>query len=193
MFKRLSLVLAFVLCLSLTACGGRVSADEDTLFVDKKGNITVVYVSAFDKEYYDKDELLSFVNETVSEYVSENGAGSVTVDGAEVEDGMARVTLKYAVPNDYAKFNEVELFSGKVLDALTEGYDIPSDIVKVNAKAKDATDASYKALIIGQQIDVKVKGTVMYASSNVTMVGDTAKVEYDEYANNPELAYIIYK
>ncbi len=193
MFKKISLVLALVLCLSLTACGGKVSADEDTLFVDRKGNITVVYVSSFDKDYYDKDELLAFVNDTVSEYVSENGAGSVTVDGATVEDGMARVTLKYAVPEDYAKFNEVELFSGKVLDALTEGYDIPSDIVKVNDKAKDATDASYKALIIGQQIDVKVKGTVMYASSNVTMVGDTAKVEYDEYANNPELAYIIYK
>ncbi len=206
MKRYMSLLLIGVLLLSLTACGKPLKVDQNTIYVQKKGKIISAIVQKFDKDYYDAEELNAYVNERVEAYVSTHEKDSVKVEEFSVEEGVARLNVQYAGYADYAALNEVELFAGTVPQALAEGYDFNDEFVKVEdgaLGAKATKDeiialADYKVVILSEKLDVKVDGTIAYASAANTSLSakDTVSITMPEDAMDGEelsLTYIIYK
>ena len=207
--KKLSYALA-VLCLALTmlsGCGGESDTDtkdanRDTVFINKKGEISEFICSDFKEDYYDKDELEAFINEKVDAYRDLYGEESVEVAKFDVENGIAKLTLNYYDPTDYAEFNGVTFFSGSVVEAQADGYKFSGDYVSVeNGVAGSAatgseisTNEKLKCVIIGQETDVNVAGTIAYVSvgSVEVLSPSEAHVTYDSLSSDPQVGYIIY-
>ncbi|MBO5246365.1 MAG: hypothetical protein J6B28_03795 [Eubacterium sp.] len=178
----------------LTGCGTEFSADTDTVYVGKKGVIKGANVASFDKEYYDETELSDFITDTVDTYVSKAGDGTVEIVEFAVENGVAHVYLDYAASEDYAEFNGVDFFAGSVLDAKAEGYEIPNNLTAVTDKEVAWDDEKNQIIIVGQQTQVRVDGTILFVSPNAKVTDkNTADVTYDLLDENAELAYIVYK
>lgn len=178
----------------LTGCGAEFSADKDTIYVQKKGTIKGANVADFDKEYYDETELSDFITDTVDTYVARSGDGTVTIQEFAVEDGVAHVYLDYAGAEDYAQFNGVEFYAGTVLDAKADGYDIPDAFTAVTDKETTWDAEGNKIVIVGQQTQVQVDGTILFVSENASVTGkNTADVTYDILDEEAQPAYIVYK
>lgn len=178
----------------LTGCGAKFSADKDTVYVQKKGTIKGANIAAFDKEYYDETELSDFITDTVDTYVAKAGDGTVSIREFGVEDGVAHVYLDYAGAEDYAGFNGVKFYEGSVLDAKAEGYDIPDAFTAVTDDETTWDAEDNKIVIIGQQTQVQVDGTILFVSANASVTGkNTADVTYDILDEEAQPAYIVYK
>lgn len=178
----------------LGGCGKEFSADTDTVYVQKKGTVKGANVASFDKEYYDEAELEGFINDTVDTYVAEAGEGTVAVTSFAVEDGTAHVYLDYAGAEDYAQFNGIDFYAGTVLEAKADGYDIPDAFTAVTDKETTWDAEDNKIVIIGQQTQVRVDGTILFVSSNASVADkNTADVTYDILDEEAQPAYIVYK
>lgn len=205
--KKISLFLITILALlSLTACGDSLKVDENTVYVKKNGKIIGAAVESFDKDYYDAAELEAYVNERVENYVSSHEEKSVKVDEFSVENGIAQLYMKYDSFEDYAEFNEVQMYTGTVPQAMAAGYDFSVDFLKVedgelgSSVNRDAIfeDSKYRVVILSEKVDVKVDGTVLFVSSDYTGISakDTVSIRLPEDAMDGEelsLTYIVYK
>lgn len=178
----------------LAGCGAEFSAEKDTVYVQKKGTIKGANVAVFDKDYYDETELSDFITDTVNTYVAKAGDGTVEIREFAVEDQVAHVYLDYAGAEDYANFNGVEFFAGNILDAKADGYDIPNAFTAVTDKETTWDAKDNKIVIVGQQTQVQVDGTILFISDNVSVTGkNTADVTYDILDQEAQPAYIVYK
>ncbi|MGN0345233.1 MAG: hypothetical protein ACI4EC_09770 [Lachnospiraceae bacterium] len=178
----------------LTGCGTEFSADKDTVYVQKKGTVKGANVADFDKDYYDETELSDFITDTVDTYVAKAGDGTVVIQEFGVENGVAHVYLDYAGAEDYAQFNGVEFFAGTILDAKADGYDIPNAFTAVTDKDTTWDAEGNKIVIVGQQTQVQVDGTILFVSENASVTGkNTADVTYDILDEEAQPAYIVYK
>lgn len=204
MKKFMSLALIAVLAvMCLTACGKSIEVTENTVIVEKKGKIIEATVEKLDKDYYDEEELEKYIDKQVKKYVNEHGSKSMVVDDFSVEDGVARLNIKYAGYGDYSLFHGAEMFVGTVEQAIEAGYKFDADFVKVwNGRLGDSADASeitgntqYYVVILDDLVNVKIDGTILYLSEgNTTLKAeDTAAITYSEESGERELAYIIYK
>lgn len=203
-FISISLVI-LVLAGLLTGCGKSLEADRDTVYVQKKGTVVSAAIADFDKDYYDDEELKNYIDERVAEYQEEHGKGSVSIDEFSVEDGVARLFIKYDSCEEYQNFNEVTLFSGTIPQALAEGYNFEEEFTEIeNGEAagsadRDAiADLDAKVIILSEKVDVKVDGTIQYVSSRYTTMKakDTVSIQLPEEAEDGEesaLVYVIYE
>ncbi len=198
-----------LVCLLMTglfsACGKSLEADRDTVYIQKKGSIIGAAIADFDKDYYDEEELKAFAEERVQEYQEEHGKNSVTIDKFSVEEGTAKLYMKYAGYEDYQEFNEVTLFSGTVPQALAAGFTFDTDFTKIkdgkaagSVENTEVVDTDYKVVVLSEKVEVKVDGSVQYMSSDYTSLKgkDTVTVQVPEEAGDGEelsLVYIVYK
>lgn len=203
-FISISLVI-LVLAGLLTGCGKSLEADRDTVYIQKKGNVVSAAIADFDKDYYDEEELKNYIDERVAEYQEEHGKDSVSVDEFSVEDGVARLFIKYNSCEEYQDFNEVTLFSGTIPQALAEGYNFEEEFTEIeDGEAAGSTDRETiadldaKVIILSEKVDVKVDGTIQYVSSRYTTIKakDTVSIQLPEEAEDGEesaLVYVIYE
>lgn len=198
-----------VLCLAmltLAGCGAEPEPKEvnrDTVFVDKKGNISEFICSDFTEDYYDEDELKDFINEKVDAYTALYGPETVEVAKFAVENGVAKLTLSYCDHTDYAEFNGVTFFSGSVVEAQADGYKFSDGFVSVEdgvvggaaAGSEISTNEKLKCVIIGQETDVNVSGKIVYVSKgSVEVLSATeAHVTYDSLSADPQIGFIVYE
>ena len=161
--KRLGCIgLTIMICAGMLAgCGSSLEADTNTVYVSKHGRIVTMDVEQLDQSYYDETELKEFVDSAVDEYNTENGKNSVKVDDLTVEDGTAKLRMDYETVDDYTAFNGVELYEGKIVQALAAGYDFDTDFAGVD---KDGSVTGVTR--------VKIDGRILYVScDNVTVTG----------------------
>lgn len=189
----------------LTGCGKSLEADRDTVYVQKKGTVVSAAIADFDKDYYDEEELKKYIDERVEDYQGEHGKKSVSVEEFSVEEGIAKLLIKYAGCEDYEDFNGVTLFSGTIPQALAEGYGFDGEFTEIEdgkaagtADSKTVTDLDAKVIILSEKVDVKVDGTIQYVSSEYTTMKekDTVSVQLPEEVEDGEessLVYVIYQ
>ena len=188
-------VMGMLLCAGLfSGCGTSLEADHSVVYVDKKGAVVSLDVEEMDQEYYDETELETFVDEAVKEYTDANGSGTVKVNGLTMEDGTAKLQMKYKTTEDYAKFNGIELYQGKVVEALAAGYVFDGDFAKVEdgvvtgaaTKQEIYAEEDMKVVIIKANTDVKIDGTICYVScDNVNLTGaDSVSIREGYYLDN---------
>lgn len=178
----------------LTGCGTTVEGDTSVVYVGKNGAIISLDVEQFDEDYYSTEELQSFVDEEVAAYTQENGRSSVKVEELTVDTGTARLQMKYKTADDYSAFNGIELYQGKVIDALAAGYVFDGDFAKVlngevvgTASKQDIyQEQDLKVAIIRANTDVQVEGEICYVScENVELTGtDSVSIREDYYLDN---------
>lgn len=175
------MTLGAVICVGMIAgCGTNIDSDTNMVYVDKKGAVTSVDVEVLDADYYNEEELKEFINDEVTVYTQEHGKKSVKVDSITVQDQNAKLIMKYETTDDYTDFNGIDLYQGKVVKALAEGYDFNADFYSVeegsvsgNASRDDIYAADdLKVVIIKANTDVQVDGTICYVSGeNVMLTG----------------------
>lgn len=180
--KRLGCIgLTIIICAGMLAgCGSSLEADTNTVYVSKHGKVVSMDVEQLDQSYYDETELKEFVDSAVEEYNTGNGKNSVKVDDLTVEDGTAKLRMDYETVEDYTAFNGVELYQGKIVQALAAGYDFDTDFAGVTEdgsvtgvmREEILTQEDLKVVIIKANTDVKIDGKILYVScDNVTVTG----------------------
>ena len=186
--KRLGCIgLGLVLCAGMLAgCSTKLQADTDTVYVTKNGKVISVDTETFDQSYYDEAELKDYVESTVESYNADYGKDAVKVQSISVEDGNAKLEMEYKTVDDYAAFNGVELYQGKIVQAMAAGYDFDADFAGVSddgtygvAKEDVISQEDLKVVIIKANTDVKIDGKILYVScENVTVTGkDTVSIK----------------
>lgn len=188
-------VISMLLCAGLlSGCGTSLEADHSVVYVDKKGAVVSLDVEEMDQEYYDETELETFVDEAVKEYTDANGSGSVKVNSLAVDNGIAKLQMQYKTAGDYTKFNGIELYQGKIVEALAAGYVFDGDFARVEdgvvtgtaTKQEIYAEEDLKVVIIKANTDVKIEGTICYVScDNVSLTGsDSVSIREGYYLDN---------
>ena len=178
------IVLVFLLSVGMfTGCGTSYKADESTVFVLKDGKIVSTDVENFDEKTYDKDGLKEYVKNEIDTYNEKNGKGSVSLKKLDTGEKKATLTIAYRTAEDYQKFNDMELYTGSVAEALAAGYSFDGSFASVkNGKIKACEssafldDSSYKVVVIRGNTNVKVKGTICYVSTTNTSYVDAQTI-----------------
>lgn len=203
MKKIISYGLFFIFCAAiLSGCAGRTDADSSTVFIDKKGKVISVDVEDLDKDYYDGEELESYIKELIESYTDKNG-DTVSLSSFKVKDSVAKLKMEYDSYEEYAKFNGIEFFAGTVLGARAEGYDFDVDFYdagdgeeKKKASKEDVLDDDdNKVVIIRANLNVQVPGKILYVSEQDTRLTGSSVVSITGEGANEEaaLTYIIYQ
>jgi hypothetical protein len=165
----------------LSGCGDTYEATESTVFVEKDGTILSTDIEAFDPSSYDESGLQTYVEETIREYTEEHGKDSVKLKDLSFADGKATLSIEYASVKDYSEFNEIEMFTGSVAEALAAGYTFDGEYYEFQNGNQSLCDASaflntdgYKVVIIKANTDVHVSGKIKYASvTNVALLDNS--------------------
>ena len=182
------IVLVFLLSVGMfTGCGTSYKADESTGFVLKDGKIVSTDVENFDEKTYDKDGLKEYVKNEIDTYNEKNGKGSVSLKKLDTGEKKATLTIAYRTAEDYQKFNDMELYTGSVAEALAAGYSFDGSFASVkNGKIKACEssafldDSSCKVVVIRGNTNVKVKGTICYVSTTNTSYVDAQTIAIKE-------------
>lgn len=181
MKKIVCTVLCVLLCAGLlSGCGTSLAGDTSVVYVNKKGEVLSLDVEEMNQDFYDETELKAFVDEAVEDYTSEYDKNAVKVESLTVEDGTAKLQMKYKTTDDYTRFNGIELYQGKVVSALAAGYAFDGEFARVEdgkvtgtaTKQEIYAAEDLKVVVIRANTDVKVDGDICYVScENVKLTG----------------------
>ena len=127
------------------------------------------------------------VKNEIDTYNEKNGKGSVSLKKLDTGEKKATLTIAYRTAEDYQKFNDMELYTGSVAEALAAGYSFDGSFASVkNGKIKACEssafldDSSYKVVVIRGNTNVKVKGTICYVSTTNTSYVDAQTIAIKE-------------
>ncbi len=176
----------------LTGCSMTFSAEEDCVYVNKKGEILGAIVEDFSEDYYDLDELQAILDEEVSEYNAENGNNSVKVGSCKVDGGKIKIIMNYMDWTDYTNFNGVQFYVGHLYAIQGKSYGDGVNFVSKDGTqvgSLDEIDPELYVIFLEEPIVVQTCGKIEYVSDNVTVEGEKlARVSEDVSG----LAFIIY-
>ena len=170
------LIIAAALCM-LTGCGDAVSENINMISIQKDGKVEHTIVEQFDRNYYDADELSQMAEEKIGRY--NGGDGSITCESVEAGEGKIVVKMIYQSEADYMEFNNRELFCGTVEQASAKGYSL-QNLVSAEGEVLSSADlgalSDNQVVIVqtkkGEELDVRVYGTIVYASEDITLSGN---------------------
>ncbi len=203
--RKAACALVFFAAVSLAGCGSQFQSDSNAIYVQKNGEIVSVAVEEFKKDYYSEEELRSYVEGKIADYQKDHDKDSVEMEEFSVEDGVAKLRMRYDSAESYQDMNGVTLFTGTIPQALAEGFDFDAEFTKIQDKAaagtvdkKEVVEMDSKIVILSEKVDVKVDGTIRYMSSDYTAIKDTdtVSIRLPEDADDGEdqaLSYIIYE
>lgn len=191
---------AIAVMMLVTGCGAK--EDRTTLHIKDGGKIVENITEDFDKDNYDEKELKKFVNQEIDDYIDKTGEKSVKSSGFSVKDGKAYMTVKFNSAKVYSDFNGETLYTGTVVQAVADGYPLDEHFYavedgKVKKSATEKTVANrdtYKVVITSENLDVTVKGEVVFVSRHDVKIKDESTVSIQkENEDDTSLTYIIYK
>lgn len=167
-------ILGFFLAMCLSFVSGCSSkshlkmseVSEDTVYINQSGKIELLCVESFDKEYYQKDELKTFVEETVDTYKAQTQDKSVELVDFQVEEGNAKVLLTMENAQVYTDFQgeHMQVISSEEMGeniVLPENFIVSEDGSTIE-KEKVLQESGLKFVIVEESINVIVEGTIKY-------------------------------
>lgn len=183
-------VLTMLMLFSLVGCSFG-NSDDNSIYLNKKGEVTGTIVEDFAQSYYSEQELEALINQSVSEYNKNEEA--VSVDKFSVKDNKAKLVTKYASADDYAKFNGVEFFYGTIKEALDAGYEFENDFISMDDEKVISADIiksleNYHVVIFEEKLGFKSDKKILFISQNATADGKKKASLSDEAEG---LAYLV--
>ena len=167
-------LIAATVCSNITACGAE-KEQATCVEIDKDGKVTNVIYEAFDKEYYDIQELSDMAASEISEYNSEYSNQKIALEKAELveDDSFAKLTMTYVSASDYSHFNQVSLFYGTVEEALDKGYTVSNTLVNSEGDSMDGSfieeHKNRHIVITSDKSNIKTPYNIEYMSKGVTL------------------------
>lgn len=189
----------------LGGCGSDAlkSVTATILQVQKDGSMKEAMVDSSEGETFTAEDVRTFIEEDLTEYVQDGGSDQVTLDSVSMEENVVRVDMSYGSYEEYADYHKTDCFYGTYSDAKVAGYTFDTQLEdnsgEVAALATiDANDDGWHVLILQEAVDVVTPGNILYASTNVEITGKkTATIKADEESQDAvtigSLAYIICK
>lgn len=165
------------LLLMLTACGSsNKDYDTTTVYIGKNQEVSEYIVEDFDKSYYNTEELKQNIEQTIQEYNEKNGESDLVVlDQYELSDDSEKlnVRIKYQRAKDYGSIHNCEFFVGTVSKAREAGYVLEGLHAAEEQSAKTLAPVNQMTeemvVICEEEMDVEVKGDILYISDNVSL------------------------
>ena len=158
----------------LTGCGNPMNKmKESTVYLNKHGVVESLSVEAFDKAYYDENELKNFIDEEIKAQQTLRGEESLSLEEFEVKEEKATLRVKYKTVEDYAEFTDTKFESGKYKE------DILSDdqtLIQVETKEEvdkanvEAEGLSYIKIQDPEGIQLLIDGNISYYSKGMEFV-----------------------
>jgi len=179
--------------LLLVGCGNAVP-HEDTIAVDKRGQITCTVVEDFDKDFYDAEELKEVIDEELASYNESFAQDHLTLKKFEVKDGIALLQTRFEKARYYADYTGLTFFVGTVAQAQAEGYDLSGECMDTTGSLTDLESiegsGELQVLILEEAVEVKVPGKIVCASraGDVVITGKKEAVVQDARE-----AFIVYR
>ena len=200
----LLLILLIVLMVRGFGGGAFKEAASTTLTIDKSGKIIFEELTTLDKEYYDSDEMKTYVEETISDYNGKKGEDSITLEEFKVNGDQVYLRTIYKTPEIYADFTNIEFKVGTVKELKQDGETFEDVFASVSeGKKGDRTTSGQAvknedshAVVIRENVSVKVNGTIDFVSDENTELKDASTVKIErESSEDPDAAvttYIVY-
>ncbi len=187
--------LVITLLSAVPGCGKKNEYNETSIRILKKGRIENEIIESFGMNYYDSGELRKMLEETVQEYNEGTGEKDrVILKEVKVEKETADVVLEFQSCSDYAGFNKVDFFCGKISEAMLAGFDMKVNLISPEGKRageeelKGMTDKGI--VILSEPVLVESLQDIEYVSANVEYLDERhARVSSDSEG----LAYIVFK
>lgn len=188
----LRLCVILVLCAVAVGCGCNKdpnekyrAADKNTLFIASDLTVVCTVIDSLDKEYYDAEELRSFIDSEIQKYNYSIPAEAVSFVDLNVAGTSAKVTLKYISAEHYTGFNQETLFVGTIEEAMEAGYDFATTFYKYGNLSEAAlADAVYNVsnyVVIMEpttNMAINVPGTIKFIGADVEEIDKaTAQVK----------------
>lgn len=193
--KKKMIILALSLACILQGCSYSGKADRETLELKKNGSVVETVRESFDKEYYNIEDLKSYITSAVAEYNEDFSEAHIVMEKCGKPGTYVEAVLNYKSVDDYKKFNNVEIFSGSISELENTDYHVALDLKDMQGAVVSlshvlASGEDYKAAIITQSCELKVSGRIVYYSEGVKVLsGKTADININDEA----CAYIIYQ
>ena len=128
--------------LLLQGCGSG-TVTESTIEISRKGTVKQTTIGTLDSDYYDSDELKSYVKDQVDSYNDdEDAAGTVKLKKYKYKksDQSVKIILKFSDDETYADFEQMPFFIGTADEAEAAGYDFAVTLIAAaDAPSADET------------------------------------------------------
>lgn len=191
----------FLLIFSLlitTGCTKGNKAEENTIYINKNGNVTGAIVESFDKDIYKEDELKAQIEKEIESFENNKKGVLVELKKFDVGGGKARVNIEYDSVDSYSGFNNVVAYCGTIKAAQAAGYEFLGEFKSTGKKPSitiEEIDKSedYKVIILSERQKVVTDFKVLYTSTNVEVSDDLKTVTVSDSDDNTQYIYIIYK
>jgi len=164
--------------------------ETNTMLIKSDGTVQAAVVESFDKDYYDLEELKTFINERVAQFNKNAGKeNAVVLDSLEKKKGNAVMVLQYDNMEDYAKFNETDAqyLTSITQDTLSQIPDMlkTPDGEKTISKEELLTMKNVKVVILNEEYHLILPENIQYYTG-----GDlTGKKEIDAAAQGCVVVY----
>ncbi|BCJ93155.1 hypothetical protein acsn021_07240 [Anaerocolumna cellulosilytica] len=168
-------ILSIVLILSMVMLAGcnknkEIVAEDvkaNTVLIKNDGTVQAATIENFDKEYYNLEELTTYINEKVSEYNQKNGVDSVVLGELKLIDTNAVLIMNFKSLEHYNYFAETSAVVTSTTSAKNGEITLPDTFLSAkDGAAISAADAlkneKYKVLSIKENTEVLVDGTIKY-------------------------------
>ena len=193
---RKMVLLLLTAALLLAGCGGNKDTEEATnLEFRKNGQVVHTIVEDFSASYYSLDELMSEVSSQADTYNGTAGSKRITVDSAEVKDGVITMVMTFQSAADYSSFYRQALFCGTVKEAFDAGYDLDVTLKSVTEEGttvgrQDILEMGERHIIVLREaVAVRPWADILYVSGDVEAAGSREAASTDPQA----LSYIIFR
>ncbi len=193
---RKMVLLLLTAALLLAGCGGDKDTEEATnLEFRKNGQVVHTIVEDFSASYYSLDELMSEVSSQADTYNGTAGSKRITVDSAEVKDGVITMVMTFQSAADYSSFYRQALFCGTVKEAFDAGYDLDVTLKSVTEEGttvgrQDILEMGERHIIVLREaVTVRPWADILYVSGDVEAAGSREAASTDPQA----LSYIIFR
>ncbi len=187
--KPVALLIGICFAGLLAACGQKEEIQSTNLKVEKNGTVISTIVEDFGKEYYSAEGLETMISEEINAF---NGDNPEAVSLKEVmipqdSEGLIMVTMQFASAENYADFNDTELFYGTLIQAKEAGYTLPQKLLSASDLSKtigqeEITAAEKKyVLIFAENTMVQLPKKAVYISEGINVIDQkTIDVEQAE-------------
>ena len=179
--KKVTLYIIMSLCLvMLFGCKRKIpvltieEVQANTILVKNDGTVQAATVEEFGEKYYDLSELNDFIIKQMDAYNRKAEVDAITLgtESLVLKDGNAVLVLNYANLDHYSKFNEVEATFLTMDAALSGEVELPEAYISAEdgsfvSKEIALKNEKYKVLLINENTDVIVDGTIKYYTNAV--------------------------
>lgn len=191
MKKRKAVLTALLAAGMLTGCLGNggsstLNSESSRIYVTEEGTFQTATVESYaQQDYYNGDELKTFLEEAVSQYNGANGQNQVALDSCTLDNGTAKMMFHYASPDALIGFttkyedkaNQVESIA---VNKLSEVYGQSESEGVAFIKASDGKEADEKALTkrgdnhvvvvtSANPVTIQTQGKILFVSNNVVI------------------------